>query len=255
MRARNNAAKIALFSARDLFPTAQIFYKPPSGLKQNASDDISKNRHFTMTSIRKLSLMLAVAAMPLIASCGKKNAELETDYNAKKASAETLMNDINSHMNTMKDDHTKWMAALDEASKKPGADTAKLGGLKNDMAKHMADANVIMALEDSVKTYMNADASNADAFKNADDRLGANTNDLQDKWKSFMDAHATLGKNITDATTAASADAVKTEAKPAETKKAAPAKKEAPKKEAAPAKPAASPTKSHGHGEAPSTVK
>jgi hypothetical protein len=209
-----------------------------------------------MTSIRKISLMLAVAAMPLIASCSKKNAELETDYNAKKASAETLMNDINSHMNTMKDDHTKWMAALDEASKKPGADTSKLNSLKNDMTKHQADANVIMALEDSVKAYMNADPANADAFKNADDRLGANTNDLQDKWKSFMDSHASLGKNITDATTAASSDAVKTEAKKDEKaaseakKEATPVKKEAPKKAETP-----SPTKSHGHGAPPSTVK
>lgn len=199
-----------------------------------------------MISVRKLTVYLvALALMPILSACSKKNPELETDYATKKASAETLMGQINSAVNTMKDDQTKWGAALDEASKKQGADTAKLNALRNNMKTHMDNANAIMALEDSVKTYMNATPDNADAFKNADDRLGTNFNDLSDKWKSFQDAHSKLGKDITDATVAAAGAPMKDETKASDEIKKPTAK---PHTEAKASEPAKSPEKSHGHG-------
>ncbi|MDP4198687.1 MAG: hypothetical protein Q8922_10010 [Bacteroidota bacterium] len=186
-----------------------------------------------MTRLKKLSVFLAIVALAGflgtgLSSCSKRNAELETDYATKKASAETLMGQITSSMTTMKDDHAKWMAALDDASKKHGADTTKLNALRNDMQKHMADANTIMALEDSVKSYMSATPDKADEFKNADDRLGTNFNDLSDKWKSFQDAHSKLGQDINAATVAAAGAPMKDTVKAKEE-----IKKAAPKKEAA----------------------
>ena len=150
-----------------------------------------------MITFHKVSLYaaLAIFAVGLVA-CSKRNPEIETDYATKKASAETLIGQINSSMTSMHTDHDQWTAALNDASKKPGADTSKINSLRSDLQKHEGDMNAIMALVDSVKAYSNATPDNADAFKNADDRLGTNFNDLNDKWKSFQDAHANLQKNI-----------------------------------------------------------
>src|SRR4051812_47945926 len=150
-----------------------------------------------MVTLRKLALytLLSTAAFGS-AACTKKDANVEADYNAKKAQAETLVTQINTSMATMKTDHQQWLATLDQASKKPAADTAKINTFKQDMQKHDADGQVVMALVDSVKMYSNATADQGDAFKNADDRLGTNFNDLNDKWKSYQDTHAKLQTDI-----------------------------------------------------------
>src|SRR5690242_7200412 len=125
-----------------------------------------------MTKLHKLSLFVTVAAFSLVlAACSKKNDQLETDYASKKASAQTLIDQIDKSAPGMMNDHTQWMAALDQAAAKPGADTSKINSLRNDMKQHMADGQAIHALEDSVKAYMNATPDQGDAFKNADDRL------------------------------------------------------------------------------------
>ena len=185
-------------------------------------------------------MYLTLGAFALnFAACGKKNAELETDYASKKASAETLINQINTAKATMMTDHDNWMKAITDAWHKPGADTAKLNSLKSDLDKHMADGQAIGALEDSVKAYMNATPDQGDAFKNADDRLGTNYNDLNDKWKSFTDKHASLQKDITAAAVTTAGEAAK------DTVKAAQAGKPAPKGEPK----AAEPKKAAPHAE------
>lgn len=177
-----------------------------------------------MTSLRNLSLFAMAAIFSIsLASCSKKNEQLATDYAAKKTSAQTLIDQINTSMTQMKTDHDQWMAALAAASTKPGADTAKVNSAKADMTKHMADMSAISALIDSTKMYMNASTDNEDSLKNADDRLGTNFNDLNDKWKSFQDTHASLQQRIQQLTVAtagaAAADTTKAAAKP-EAKKA-----------------------------------
>ena len=150
-----------------------------------------------MISLRNLSLYATVAALGLnFAACSKKDAALETDYATKKASAETLVGQITAAKAGMMTDHDNWTKTLADAGAKPGADTSKIASLKSDLDKHMADGQALMALEDSVKAYSNATPDQGDAFKNADDRLGTNFNDLNDKWKSFQDKHADLQKNI-----------------------------------------------------------
>jgi hypothetical protein len=150
-----------------------------------------------MISLRKVLLLITIGAFGFgMAACSKHDAALETDYATKKASAETLVGQINGATAGMKSDHDNWMKILNDAWAKPGADTAKIASLKSDLDKHMADGHAIMALEDSVNLYMNASPDQADAFKNADDRLGTNSNDLSDKWKAFQDAHAKLQSSI-----------------------------------------------------------
>lgn len=182
--------------------------------------------NITMTTIKKISLYLTLGAFAgllslSLNSCNKRNAELETDYATKKASAETLMGQINSAMTSMKDDHSKWAAALATA-KKPGADTTKLNELNGDLTKHEADMTAIVSLEDSVKAYMNASPDKADEFKAADEKLGTNSNDLSDKWKSYQDSHLKLGQAISVATVAAAAAPDTTKPKAEVKKKAAP---------------------------------
>ena len=163
-----------------------------------------------MISLRKALLFTTIGAFSLgLASCSKHDAALETDYATKKASAETLIGQINGAMSGMKADHDNWMKILTDAAAKPGADTAKIASLKANLMQHEADMNNIVALEDSVNLYMNATPDQADAFKNADDRLGTNSNDLSDKWKALQDAHATMGQNIPMLATVAQPDTVK----------------------------------------------
>ncbi|HZK76496.1 MAG TPA: hypothetical protein VFD13_06265 [Candidatus Kapabacteria bacterium] len=190
-----------------------------------------------MTSLRNLSILAAAAAFSLnLAACSKQNTELETDYATKKASSETLVNQIDSTMTSMKTDHDQWAAALAADAAKSGADTGKINSLNADIAKHAADAATISALEDSTKMYMNATPDQGDAFKNADDRLGTNFNNLSDKWKSFQDTHASLSQRVQQmaVTTAGAAMTDTTKAK-TEIKKGPPPamemKKEAPKPE------------------------
>lgn len=192
-----------------------------------------------MISLRNLSILAAAAAVAAtlslnLAACSKKNTELETDYATKKASAETLVNQIDSTMTSMKTDHDQWQAALAADAAKSGADTSKINSLKSDLAKHDADGAGIAALEDSTKMYMTATPDQGDAFKNADDRLGTNFNDLSDKWKSFQDTHTSLAQRVQQlAVTGAGAAITDTTKAKTEIKKGPPsAMKKMEKKEA-----------------------
>ncbi len=186
----------------------------------------------SMISKRNLSILAAALFFTLhLVACSKRNTELETDYAAKKASAETLINQINTSMTSMKNDHDQWMASLTTASAKAGADTAKISALKGDIAKHEADADSINVLIDSTKAYMNATPDQGDAFKNADDHLGTNFNDLSDRWKSFQDTHNSLQQQVQQLAVTTAGSAADTAQARVEKKQAAkPAMKhEAPK--------------------------
>jgi chromosome segregation ATPase len=164
-----------------------------------------------MTSLRTFSIIVLAASFSFgLASCSKRNTELETDYATKKASAETLIEQINTSMAAMHKDHEQWMAALNTDAQNPAADTTKINALKSDLTKHEGDMAAINALIDSTKMYLNASPGQEDSLKNADDRLGTNFNNLNDQWKSFQDAHASLQQRIQQlsVTTAGAAAAV-----------------------------------------------
>jgi chromosome segregation ATPase len=175
-----------------------------------------------MISLRKLSIFAIIAVFSFgLGSCSKKDEQLATDYATKKASAQTLIDQINQSMATMHTDHDQWSALLTTAWQRPGADTTSIGVLQGELTKHKADMATVSALVDSTKMYMNASPDQADSLKNADDHLGTSFTDLSDKWKSFQDAHASLQQRIQQLATAAATPA-------ADTTKAAPAMKVAP---------------------------
>ncbi len=181
-----------------------------------------------------------VAAFTIgLAACSKHDAQLETDYATKKASAQTLIDQINQGMTTMHTDHDQWMATLTTAWQKPGADTVMIGAIKSDLAKHEADMTAVSALVDGAKGYMNATPDQQDSLKAADDHLGTSITDLTDKWKSLQDAHASLQQRIQQLAVASATPA-------ADTTKAAPAKKAEPAKRAATPAPAPAAEQHHG---------
>jgi phage shock protein A len=169
-----------------------------------------------MISLRKVSILAIVAVFTIgLASCSKKDEQLATDYATKKASAQTLIDQINQSMTTMHTDHDQWSAMLTTTWQKPGADTTSIGVLKSELTKHEADMATVSALIDSTKIYMNATPDQADSLKNADDHLGTSFTDLSDKWKSFQDAHASLQQRIQQLATSVPAPDTTASAQPA----------------------------------------
>lgn len=167
----------------------------------------------------KLRYLLVLMSALTLASvgCNKRDQNVETNYNAEKASAETLISTINSDMSQMKSDHSQWMTMLADAAKKPGADTSKINGIVNRIHQHETDANNVMVLVDSVKQYMNVTADNDDQLKAANDRLTANFNDLQSKWKSVQDDHASIKQDVEGLAVNTSGNAVQDSSKTAQT--------------------------------------
>lgn len=177
----------------------------------------------------RYSLVLVAGLTLASVGCNKRDQNVETNYNAEKASAETLISQINTDMTQMKTDHQQWTTTLADAAKKPGADTSKINSIMNRMKQHETDANNVMVLVDSVKQYMNVTSDNNDQLKAANDRLSANVNDLQSKWKSLQDDHASLKTDVEGFAVNAAGDAVKDTAKANTAAKTAPATKPAAK--------------------------
>lgn len=150
-----------------------------------------------------------------MSSCKKTDDTVTTDFSSKKTSADKLMSEIATSSATMKSDHQKWMSDLDAQASKSKADTSKINGFKQDIRKLDEDWAKVSTLEDSVKLYENAPTDNADMMKVANDRLGANFDDLSSKWKSLVDDNGKLQGNIqtflaADAGNAMKADSGKT---------------------------------------------
>jgi hypothetical protein len=193
-----------------------------------------------------------------VASCAKRDENLITDYNAKKASAETLITEVNTGMEKMKTDHAAWEAKLTEASAVKGADTARINGFKNDIAKHNEEAAKLPALVDSTKLYTNASTDNDESLKFANDRLTENFDDLNNQWKSVMDEHHRLESDITAFLVNNAGDASKDSTKAAVDKAAADSKTgtktgtgTVTKKPSTPAKEVPHDTKKHTPGGTP----
>jgi hypothetical protein len=167
-----------------------------------------------MISLRKLSIVAIIAIFSFgLASCSKKDEQLATDYATKKASAQTLIDQINQNMATMHTDHDQWSALLITSWQRPGADTTSIGVLKGELTKHVADMTTVSALVDSTKMYMNAPPDKEDSLKNADDHLGTSFTALSDKWKSFQDTHASLQQRIQQLATGSTASDTASKAK------------------------------------------
>jgi hypothetical protein len=160
-----------------------------------------------------LTLGLFVAGS--MSSCKKTDDTVTTDYSSKKTSADKLMSEIATSSTTMKADHQKWMSDLDAQASKAKSDTSKINGFKQDIRKLDEDWAKVATLQDSVKLYENAPTDNADKMKAANDRLGANFDDLSSKWKSLVEDNGKLQGNIqtflaADAGKAMKADSGKT---------------------------------------------
>jgi hypothetical protein len=138
---------------------------------------------------------LALAGTSMI-GCNKKDDTLINDYNTKKAAADKLAADATTGATSMKADHQKWMPILDSAAKLPDADTAKIAGFRQQMATHETEITAALADVDSIKLYDNVSADDNAKLVTANDRLGANMDDLTNKWKTLTDSHTKLQSDI-----------------------------------------------------------
>ena len=152
-----------------------------------------------MKNLTLLALGLFVAGATLT-GCNKKDENLMTDFNAKKAAADKLITEITTSSATMKTDHQKFMADLDNCAKMPGCDTASANASRQEIRKTEEDMTKVMALVDSVKIYENGPTDNNDNLKATNDRLGANFDDLSSKWKALIDENTKTAADVAKCT-------------------------------------------------------
>lgn len=152
---------------------------------------------------------LAVMAllMVVVASCAKRDENLVTDYESKKASAEKLITEVNEGLTRMETEHAAMMKDLDSAGK-ASKDSNRVNAINEDMKRHMEQSSKVKALVDSVKTYTTATTDNDDQLRAANDRLGTHFDDLSNEWKTLQDQHAKLQQDIQDFAVGAAGDAV-----------------------------------------------
>jgi hypothetical protein len=149
-----------------------------------------------MLNLKKYShfFILALVAV-FVASCEKRDEALTTDFETKRASAEKLVTEVNEGLTRMESEHAGMMRDLDSASR-VSKDTAKVGGVREEMNRHMEQATRVRALVDSVSAYTGVKAENDDQLRAANDRLGAHHDDLMNEWKTLQDQHAKLQQDI-----------------------------------------------------------
>src|SRR5688572_31376791 len=160
-----------------------------------------------MINLKKYShfFLLAVLAV-FAASCEKRDANLTTDFESKKASADKLVTEVNEGLTRMETEHADMMSDLDSAGK-ASKDTAKVNGVREDMARHMEQSARVKALVDSVSVYKAITPENDDQMKAANDRLGTLVDDLTSEWKTLQDQHAKLQQDILSFSVSAAGDA------------------------------------------------
>ncbi len=149
-----------------------------------------------MLNLKKYShfFLLAVLAV-FVASCEKRDANLTTDFESKKASADKLVTEVNEGLARMDGEHANMMSDLDSAGK-ASKDTSRVNGVREDMTRHMEQAARVKALVDSVSVYKAITAENDEQMKAANDRLGTHFDDLSSEWKTLQDQHAKLQQDI-----------------------------------------------------------
>lgn len=149
-----------------------------------------------MLNLKKYSHFFLLAALAIFAaSCEKRDANLTTDFESKKASADKLVTEVNEGLARMDGEHASMMSDLDSAGK-ASKDTSKVSGVREDMNRHMEQAARVKALVDSVSIYKAMTPENDDQMKAANDRLGTHFDDLSSEWKTLQDQHAKLQQDI-----------------------------------------------------------
>lgn len=178
------------------------------------------------------SLVFALALVFTVSSCGSKLDEaMVTEFNSKKTDAEKLITEATDGMKKITDEHTAWSGKLDDAAKMAGADTAKIGAFKRQMADHAKMMPDIQKEIDSLKSYVGAKTDNMDALKGAVAGITTHIAALTSNWKMMSDAHTKMGADIMAMMGTAPKEEVKKEepkhtaAKPVEKPKADPGAK------------------------------
>jgi hypothetical protein len=161
-----------------------------------------------MLNLKKYSHFFLLALIAVFAaSCEKRDANLTTDFESKKASADKLVTEVNEGLTRMEAEHADMMSDLDSAGK-ASKDTAKVNGVREDMTRHMEQTARVKALVDSVSVYKAITAENDDQMRAANDRLGTHFDDLSSEWKTLQDQHAKLQQDIQSFAVNAAGDAV-----------------------------------------------
>jgi hypothetical protein len=161
-----------------------------------------------MLNLKKYSHFFLLAALAIFASsCEKRDANLTTDFESKKASADKLVTEVNEGLARMEGEHASMMSDLDSAGK-ASKDSSKVNGVREDMNRHMEQAARVKALVDSVSVYKAITPENDDQMKAANDRLGTHFDDLSSEWKTLQDQHAKLQQDIQSFAVSAAGDAV-----------------------------------------------
>jgi hypothetical protein len=161
-----------------------------------------------MLNLKKYSHFFLLACLAVFAaSCEKRDANLTTDFESKKASADKLVTEVNEGLARMEGEHASMMSDLDSAGK-ASKDSSRVNAVREDMNRHMEQATRVKALVDSVSVYKAVTAENDDQMKAANDRLGTHVDDLTSEWKTLQDQHAKLQQDIMGFSVAAAGDAV-----------------------------------------------
>jgi hypothetical protein len=161
-----------------------------------------------MLNLKKYShfFLLAVLAV-FAASCEKRDANLTTDFESKKASADKLVTEVNEGLARMDNEHASMMSDLDSAGK-ASKDSSRVNAVREDMNRHMEQTARVKALVDSVSVYKAVTPENDEQMKAANDRLGTHVDDLTSEWKTLQDQHAKLQQDIMGFSVKAAGDAV-----------------------------------------------
>jgi hypothetical protein len=161
-----------------------------------------------MLNLKHYSRMAVMALLVVVvASCAKRDENLVTDYESKKASADKLITEVNEGLARMEAEHASMMRDLDSAGD-ASKDSARANAIRQDMTRHTDQSNKVKALVDSVKTYTTASTDNDEQLREANDRLGTHFDDLSNEWKTLQDQHAKLQQDIQDFAVGAAGDAV-----------------------------------------------
>lgn len=161
-----------------------------------------------MQQLQKYShLVLLVLLTVFVASCNKRDENLATDYESKKASADKLITEVNEGLTRMEPEHADMMKDLDSAGL-ASKDSAKVNSIKEEMNRHMEQAAKVKALVDSVKAAMTLTTDNDDQLRAANDALGTHFDDLTSEWKALQDQHAKMQQDIQSFAVNAAGDAV-----------------------------------------------
>lgn len=161
-----------------------------------------------MLNLKKYSHFFLFVGLAIFASsCEKRDANLTTDFESKKASADKLVTEVNEGLTRIDAEHADMMGDLDSAGK-ASKDSSKVKNVQEEMTRHMEQEARVKALVDSVSVYKAMTAENDEQMRAANDKLGTHFDDLSNEWKTYQDQHAKLQQDIQSFAVNAAGDAV-----------------------------------------------